>query len=166
MKLGMFYQSIFYVLIMTLCIQASDSLNFNIKGFYLGMERKEVKEIYDNFKKNEVAKYISIESEKYRDLIQLDNEFSSMGNKIEIAYSEDGKTEGITFQYKTVDILFDAEKLSAEEFVKKFQKEYQIEEMKFEDMGIVKSWIYTDDKLNLKISIDGSKNLRLQKVSK
>jgi hypothetical protein len=55
------------------------------------------------------------------DLIQVDNEFSSMGNKIEIGYDESGKVTTIKFQYKTVDILFEASALSAEDFVARFR---------------------------------------------
>jgi len=144
-------------------LSAQNTDVFKIKGFYLDMSRIEVKEIYDNLKKNEVAQYISFEKENFRDLIKLDNEFSSMGNKIEIAYEEDEKLKELTFQYKTVNILFKAEKLSAAEFVQQFKDEFGIAEMEYKDMGFVKKWSYTDKKRNIKISIDDSKNLRLQK---
>jgi len=40
-----------------------------IKGFSLGMNKAEVKKVYEQFEKDKVAEYISIENEKYRDLI-------------------------------------------------------------------------------------------------
>lgn len=154
---------IFLSMIVVPVLSAQNTDVFKIKGFYLDMSRIEVKEIYDNLKKNEVAQYISFEKENFRDLIKLDNEFSSMGNKIEIAYEEDEKLKELTFQYKTVNILFKAEKLSAAEFVQQFKDEFGIAEMEYKDMGFVKKWSYTDKKRNIKISIDDSKNLRLQK---
>jgi len=155
---------IFCVLLLTSSGSVQNSDRFIIKDFYLGMKRTEVNKIYNLLKKNEVAQYISVEKENYRDLIKLDNEFSSMGNKIEIAYDENEKVQEITFQYKTVNILFDSEKLEAKDFVKKFQEEYKIDKMEYKDMGFVKSWIYIDKELKIKISIDDYKNLRLQKI--
>jgi hypothetical protein len=114
------------------------------------------------FQKQKVAQYISIENEKYRDMIKIDNEFSSMGNKIDIFYDESGKANSIHFQYKTANILFDAEKLTPEEFVNKFQKDHNIPNMEFKDLGIVKSWIYFDEKTGTKLSIDDYKNVKLQ----
>lgn len=143
----------------------ADSKIIKIKGFYLGMEKSEVKLVYEKLKTGKVAKYISIENEKYRDMIKLDNEFGSMGNKIDIFYSEKEKVTGITFQYKTVNVLFKAEKLSADEFVKGFEREFQLPRMSYRDMGMVKTWTHVDKNLKLKISIDNSKNLRLKNLS-
>jgi uncharacterized protein YuzE len=134
----------------------------NLKGFYLGMEKTEVRSAYQKLKSDEVAQYVSIESSEFRDLIQVDNEFSSMGNKIEIGYNESGKVISIKFQYKTVDILFDAKSLSAEEFVKKFSEEYGIPEMKFQDMGMVKTWTYSDEAQKFTLTIDDNKNITLK----
>lgn len=142
--------------------QSTIQKKFKVKEFYLGMDRSEVQTQYELFLKNKIAQYISIEKEKYRDIIKLDNELSSMGNKLEIGYNEKGKCNSITFQYKTVNILFNASKLDAKEFVQKFQKEYKIPKMEFKDMGFVKSWIYNDKKRGIKLTIDDSKNLRLQ----
>ena len=139
---------------------------FNIQGFYLGMNREEVKKLYDNFEQTQIAKHISLEKENYRDLIKLDNEFSSMGNKIEIAYDDSLEVINITFQYKTVAILFDYGNLEEGEFVEAFKKEYEIPEMKFEDMGMVKTWSYVNNEKKYKISIDDYKNLRLQVLKK
>ena len=156
---------IFFCISLTLA-QFTKPEKFKIKDFYLGMERSEVKVQYELFQKKKVAKYISIEKENYRDLIMLDNEFSSMGNKLEIAYDESLKCNGITFQYKTVDILFDAAKMEAKDFVEKFKKDYKIPKMEYKNMGFVNSWIYTDEKQGIKISIDDYKNLRLQYLTK
>lgn len=136
----------------------------NIKGFYLSMSRDSVKNIYNKFQNDKIAKYISLEKENYRDIIKLDNEFSSMGNKIEIAYNDSMKAENITFQYKVAGILFQAENKTAQEFVKQIRKEYRLPEMKFIDQGFVKLWTYTNKKAGYKISIDNKKNLRLQKI--
>jgi hypothetical protein len=135
---------------------------FNIQGFYLGMNREEVKKVYDDFEQKQIAKYIALEKENYRDLIKLDNEFSSMGNKIEIAYNDSLEVINVTFQYKTVAILFEYGNLDESEFVEAFKKEYKIPEMKFEDMGMVKTWSYVNPEEGYKISIDDYKNLRLQ----
>ena len=134
----------------------------SIKGFYLGMEKTEVQTLYQKLKSDQVAQYISIESSEYRDLIQVDNEFSSMGNKIEVGYDENGNVNYLKFQYKTVDILFDARALSAEDFVNKFREEHGIPEMEFQDMGIVKTWSYSDEARKLSISIDDNKNITLK----
>ena len=141
---------------------SNDSQPLKLKGFFLGMEKSEVNEIFQMMKSKEAAKYVSIESSEYRDLIMLDNEFSSMGNKIELGYDENGKVEYIKFQYKTVAILFEAGTMSAEEFVQKFAEDYNIQEMKFEDMGIVKTWSFTDEVRNFSLSIDDNKNITLK----
>jgi hypothetical protein len=133
-----------------------------LKGFYLGMTKSEVQALYQTMKSDEVAKYISIESSDFRDLIQLDNEFSSMGNKIELNYDEAGKVTYIKFQYKTVAILFDAGALSAKELVEKFSADYGIPDMEFEDMGMVKIWSYSDDTRKFSLSIDDSNNITLK----
>lgn len=135
-----------------------------LKGFYLGMDKTEVHSVYQKMKSDQMAQYISIESSEFRDLIQVDNEFSSMGNKIEVGYDENGKVTSIKFQYKTVDILFDAGSLSAEEFVSKFSEEYEIPEMKFEDMGMVKTWSCSDETRKFSLSIDDYKNITLKKL--
>ncbi len=134
----------------------------NLKGFYLGMGKNEVNQLYQKLKSDQVAQYISIEPSEYRDLIQLDNEFSSMGNKIELNYDESGKVVYIKFQYKTVAILFDAGAMSAEEFVQKFTEEYNIPEMEFKAMGLVKTWSCTDETRKFSLSIDDNKNITLK----
>jgi len=141
---------------------SSDSEPLKIKGFYLGMEKTEVHKLYQKLKSDQVAEYISIESSEFRDLIQVDNEFSSMGNKIEIGYDESQKVTDIKFQYKTVDILFDASALDAEDFVNRFREEYNIPEMEFQDMGMVKTWSYSDETRKFSLSIDDYKNITLK----
>jgi uncharacterized protein YuzE len=136
--------------------------SLELKGFYLGMTKSEVKTLYQTMKSDEVAKYISIESSDFRDLIQLDNEFSSMGNKIELNYDESGKVTYIKFQYKTVAILFDAGAMSTEEFIEKFSAEYGIPSMEFKDMGMVKVWSYSDESRKFSLSIDDSQNITLK----
>ena len=142
--------------------QPAEASQYKIKNFYLGMDRAEVQEQYALFQKNKIAEYISIEKEQYRDLIKLDNAFSSMGNLLEIGYDENEKCNDITFQYKTVNILFDAAKLDVEAFIQKLQKDYNIPEMEYHDMGVVKIWKYEDTEQGIKISVDNNKNLRLQ----
>jgi uncharacterized protein YuzE len=141
---------------------SDDSDPLNLKGFYLGMEKNEVNQLYQKFKSDQVAQYISIEPSDYRDLIQLDNEFSSMGNKIELNYDESGKVVYIKFQYKTVAILFGSGALSAEEFVQKFSADYNIPEMVFEDMGMVKTWSCSDETRKFSLSIDDYQNITLK----
>lgn len=141
---------------------SDDSKSLKLKGFFLGMEKSAVNQIFQKMKSEEIAKYVSIESSEYRDLIMLDNEFSSMGNKIELGYDENGKIVYIKFQYKTVDILFEAGAISAEEFVQKFVEEYNIPEMKFEDMGMVKTWSFGDEARKFSLSIDDYKNITLK----
>ena len=133
-----------------------------LRGFYLGMEKTEVQNLYQKFKSDQVAQYLSIENSEFRDLIQVDNEFGGMGNKIEIGYDESGKVNYLKFQYKTVDILFDASKLEAEEFVNMFREKHHIPEMKFEDLGMVKIWKYSDKTNKYSISIDDYKNITLK----
>jgi len=143
-----------------------DSEPLVIKGFYLGMSKAEVQQIFELFKENQTAKYVSIMNERFRTSIKLDNDFSSMGNKIDIFYNIKGKVNDITFQYKTVDILFEATEFTAEMFMQYISEKYELPEMKFKDQGFVKSWIYQNKKLNYKISIDNNKNLRLQNIKK
>jgi len=157
---------IFSLFIPTAFAVSKDSTTTTVKGFYVGMERSEVKKIYEQFKKDKIASHLNFEKENYRDLIMVDNEFSSMSNKIEVAYDENYKATGITFQYKTVPILFESGKLGAEEFVKKFVEEYKLPEMKYEDMGMFKMWSVILDTLKIKVSIDDYKNIRIQKVKK
>ena len=135
---------------------------FDIKGFYLGMTKQDVKSIYEKFEEQEIARHLSMESEDYRDLIKIDNEMSSMGNKIEISYGDSLKANSITFQYKAVEILFDYGDLEVEKFVEAFKKEYEIPEMEFKDMGMIKNWRYFNEELGYKILIDDGKNIRLQ----
>lgn len=133
-----------------------------IKGFYLGMPTPEVRQLYESMKANEVAPYISIETSEYRDLIMIDNEFSSMGNKIEIQYDESGAANYFKFQYKTTAILLNYDATEPSDFVAAFRKQYGIPEMKFEDMGIVKTWSYVDPDTGYKLSIDDQMNVTLQ----
>lgn len=141
---------------------SNESAPLKLKGFFPGMEKSEVNQIFQKMKSEEVAKYVSIEASEYRDLIMLDNEFSSMGNKIELGYDENGKVEYIKFQYTTVAILFEAGTLEAKEFVQKFAEEYNIPEMKFEDMGMVKIWSFADEARKFSLSIDDYKNITLK----
>lgn len=126
------------------------------------MEKAEVHNLYQKLKSDQVAQYISIESSEFRDLIKVDNEFSSMGNKIEVGYDESGKVNYLKFQYKTVDILFEATALEAKDFVNRFREEYRIPEMEFKDMGMVKTWSYSDEARKFSISIDDYKNITLK----
>lgn len=141
---------------------SNDSEHLKIKGFYLGMEKTEVHKLYQKMESDQVAEYLSIEKSEFRDLIQVDNEFSSMGNKIEIGYGESGKVTYLKFQYKTVDILFEASALEAKDFVNKFREEYGIPEMEFQDMGMVKTWSYSDENRKFSLSIDDYKNITLK----
>ncbi|MBA7683143.1 hypothetical protein ES703_91501 [subsurface metagenome] len=134
-------------------LSAEEPKSPGLKGFYVGITKEEVKILYEKFKTNAVAQYIDIETEAYRDQIKLDNE--SIFNPGLSKFS-------ITFQYKTVDILFDAAQMSAEELVKKLQEKLQIPEMKFQDMGMVKSWSHTYEEVKVKLSVDNNKNIRLQ----
>jgi len=52
--------------------------------------------------------------------------------------------------------------MSVEEFVQKFVEEYNIPEMKFEDMGMVKTWSFGDEALKFSLSIDDYKNITLK----
>ena len=135
-----------------------------VKGFHLGMSRDAVQQVYNGLESAEVAAHISMEKENYRDLITLDTEFSSMGNKVEVAYDENETVTSITFQYKTVDILFDAGGEDAEAFVGRFCDEYRLPEMEMEDQGFVTLWTVVMEAGEYKVSIDSMKNLRIQKV--
>lgn len=134
------------------------------KGFSLGMSRDEVKEVYNSFVSQEVAKNISLEAENYRDLIMLDNEFSSMGNKVELAYDENMNVTDITFQYKTVDILFESSAEEAEAFATRLCKTYDLPEMEMDDQGFVTLWTVVLEAEGFKVSVDDMKNLRIQKL--
>ncbi len=136
--------------------------SLRLGGFFLGMAKADVDKVYQDLKNRAVAQYISIERAEFRDLIQVDNEFSSMGNKIELNYDENGCVVYIKFQYKTVDILFQAGALSAEGLVEKFSADHNIAEMKFEDMGMVKAWTHSNEELGYSLSIDDYKNVTLK----
>lgn len=138
------------------------SQGLKIKGFYLGMPQSEVRQLYETMKANDAAPYISIETSEYRDLITVDREFSSMGNKIEIQYGDDGKANYFKFQYKTVAVLLDYGVTEPADFVAAFREQYGIPEMEFQDMGMVKTWSYTDPEAGYKLSIDDSMNVTLQ----
>lgn len=133
-----------------------------VKGFFLEMTREAAQEVYDGFVADQVADRISMEKEAYRDLITLDNEFSSMGNKVELAYDENETVTGITFHYKTVEVLFDAGGEDAEAFVKRFCDDYGLPEMQFDDQGVIQIWKYEDEASGFKVSVDNAKNLRIQ----
>lgn len=137
---------------------------FTIQGFHLGMNREAAQRVYQGFVHAKVAQRVSIERETYRDLITLDNAASSMGNKIELAYDEHGILTGVTFQHVTVDILFHAGAESAEDFVKRFCREHGLPGMERQDQGFVTLWTYTDQTAGYKISIDDSRNLRMQRL--
>ena len=141
---------------------SNDPEPLKIKGFYLGMEKSEVQTLYQKMKSNQIAQYISIENSEFRDLIQLDNEFGGMGNKIEVGYNEKGKVNYLKFQYRTVDILFEASALNEKDFVKMFREKYGLPEMEFEDMGMVKIWKYSDEERKFSLSIDDYKNITLK----
>jgi hypothetical protein len=138
------------------------SQGLKIKGFYLGMPNSEVHQLYESMKANEIAEYISIETSEYRDVIMVDREFSSMGNKIEVQYTESGAANYFKFQYKTVGVLLDYGVTEPADFVAAFREQYGIPEMKFEDMGMVKIWSHTDPDVGYKLSIDDYMNVTLQ----
>ena len=48
-------------------------------------------------------------------------------------YDDNGRVVYVKFQCKTVDILFQAVALSAEDLVQKFSADHKIPEMKFKD---------------------------------
>lgn len=135
-----------------------------VMGFHLGMDREAVQDVYQGFVEDQVAERVSMEKEDYRDLITLDNELSSMGNKVELAYDDDGAVTGITFQHKTVDILFDATAEDAEAFVARFCRDHGLPEMEKKDQGVIVVWSYTDEANGYKVSVDNSKNLRIQRL--
>jgi hypothetical protein len=138
------------------------SQGLKIKGFYLGMPKSEVHQLYEAMKANEIAQYTSIETSEYRDVITVDREFSSMGNKIEIQYTESGAANYFKFQYKTVAVLLDYGVAEPSDFVAAFREQYGIPEMEFEDMGMVKTWSHTDPDAGYKLSIDDYMNVTLQ----
>lgn len=142
----------------------SSQTPLTVKGFHLGMDREAVKEVYDGFVRDQVAERISMESEEYRDLITVDNELSSMGNKVELAYDESGLVKGITFQHKTVDILFDAAEEGAEAFVARFCEEFGLPAMEKKDQGVIVLWALTNEAEGFKVSVDNNKNLRIQQL--
>ncbi len=147
-------------------LSAEAPVPIELQGFYVGMTKQEVKTIYEKLKADAVAQHINIESETYRDRIMLDNESSSISNKIDIMYNEEGIANYITFEYKTVNILFDAAQMSAEELVKKVEGILHIPEMEFNDTGMVKTWSCIYVKEQIKVSVDESKNIRLQEMKK
>jgi hypothetical protein len=163
-----FYQTfilaIVCVLILTVSIFCGEQLR--IQGFYLGMTPEETETIYEGFKANKTAEHISMEREDYRIQIKLDNEFSSMGNKIEVAFDDSLRANSITFQYKTVPILFDFGMLDTPEFVEKFRKTFKLGKMEFKDMGVIKNWRYENKEEGYKITIENQKNVRLQVLKK
>jgi hypothetical protein len=61
-----------------------------------------------------------------------------------------------------VDILFGASALNVEDFVDRFREEYRIPEMEFKDMGMVKTWSYSDEARKFTLSIDDYKNITLK----
>jgi len=136
--------------------------SLKLEGFFLGMGRSDVDKVFQDLKSRAVAEFISLERVEFRDLILVDNEFSSMGNKIELNYDDNGRVVYIKLQYKTVDILFQAGALSAEDFVEKVSADHKIPEMKFEDMGMVKTWTYSSEELGYSLSIDDYKNVTLK----
>lgn len=138
------------------------SQGLKIKGFYLGMPKSEVRQLYESMKANEVAQYISIETSDYRDLIMVDSEFGSMGNKIEVQYAESGAANYFKFQYRTVAVLLGYGVTEPDDFVTAFREQYSIPEMEFEDMGMVKIWSHTDPDAGYKLSIDDYMNVTLQ----
>jgi len=139
---------------------ASEGLK--VKGFYLGMPQSEVRQLYESMKAEGVAEYVSMEPSQYRDLILVDNEFSSMGNKIEVQYSEDEKATYFKFQYKTAAILLDFGVAEPSEFVERFRAQYGIPDMAYENMGFVSAWNYTDVDAGYNLSIDDYMNVTLQ----
>jgi len=140
-----------------------DSAVLKLAGFYLGMGRSAVQQVYDQLEADAVAQFVSIESSEFRDLITVDQEFSSMGNKIELQYDESGEVTYIKFQYKTVGILLNAGTLEASDFVQAFCADHGIPEMEFQDMGMVQTWSYQDAESGYRVSIDNYKNITLQR---
>ncbi|KPJ87623.1 MAG: hypothetical protein AMS18_14375 [Gemmatimonas sp. SG8_17] len=138
------------------------SQGLKIRGFYLGMPKSAVHQLYEKMQNDAVAQFISMESSEFRDLITLDREFGSMGNKIEVQYAESGEATYFKFQYKTVAVLWDYGEIEASEFVSKFCEQYGIPDMEFEDMGIVKIWNHADQDAGYELSIDDSRNITLQ----
>jgi hypothetical protein len=136
-----------------------------VKGFQLGMSRDAVKKAFEALRDAPAAHQVSMESEAYRDLITVDNGAGSMGNKVELAYDDNGTVRGITFQHTTVDILFDAGGEDAESFVRRFCKEYGLPAMERKDQGFVTLWNHTDAAAGYKVSIDDGKNIRIQRVT-
>ncbi len=142
---------------------APASQGLKIRGFSLGMPKSEVHQLYEKMKAGEVAPYMSIESTEFRDLIMLDREFSSMGNKIEVQYTESGEVTYFKFQYKTVGILLDYGVSEPSEFVSAFRERYGIPDMAFENMGFVNAWNHTDPDAGYTLSIDDAMNITLQR---
>ena len=138
------------------------SQGLKIKGFYLGMPQGEVRQLYESMKADAVAPYMSIETSEYRDLIMVDREFGSMGNKIEVQYDESGAASYFKFQYNTVAVLLDYGVTEPGEFVTAFCEQYGIPEMAFEDQGMVKIWSHSDPEAGYKLSIDDYMNVTLQ----
>ena len=136
-----------------------------VKGFHLGMDRDAVQAAFQALLDANVAETVSLEREPYRDLITVENELGSMGNKVELAYNEDGVVTGLTFQHTTVDILFDAAAESAEAFVARFCGEYDLPGMERDDQGFVTLWTFKNEEGGYQVSIDNGKNLRIQRLT-
>ena len=139
------------------------SEGLKIKGFFLGMSQNEVRQLYESMEANQVAEYLSIETTEFRDLILVDNEFGSMGNKIEVQYAESGEVTYLKFQYKTVAVLLDYGVTEANEFVDRFREQYGIPEMAYENMGFVSAWNIEDIDAGYKLSIDDYMNVTLER---
>ncbi|MDH3457531.1 MAG: hypothetical protein OER90_11900 [Gemmatimonadota bacterium] len=135
------------------------SEGLTIKGFYLGMPKSEMRQLYETMKASEVAPFMSIESAEFRDLIMLDREFGGMGNKIEVQYAESGEVTYFKFQYTTVGILLDYGVTEPSEFVSAFRAQYGIPEMEFKRMR----WNLTDPDAGYRLSIDDAMNITLQR---
>ncbi len=78
-------------LVISVALSLHSQQPVKILDFYMGMSKEEVKDIYTRMKEVPVAQYVSIEPGRYRDQIKVDNEFSSMYNKIDILYDDNGK---------------------------------------------------------------------------
>ena len=142
---------------------APASEGLTIRGFYLGMSKSDVHQLYEQMKAAEVAPYTLIERAEFRDLTMLDSEFGGMGNKIEVQYAESGEATYFKFQYKTVGILLDYGVSEPSEFVIRFREQYGIPEMAFENMGFVSAWNHSDPAAGYKLSIDDAMNITLQR---
>ena len=147
-------------MLITIALSLHSQQPVKILDFYIGMNKEDVKALYTRMKEAPVAEYVSIEPGQYRDQIKVDNEFSSMGNKIDILYDDNGKVNSITFQYKTVDILLNASGIDPAGLAEKLTKDLGIKGFKQVPVGTGKGYEYTGGKV--KITVDSYRNIKMQ----